>query len=371
MLPNNQAGPEVLQLKQKLHDALGQLQPFQQCVLLDHPDHTNVGDSMIWCGEVLYLSRVLKAKISYAASIRNFSEENLNEQDDNIPILLHGGGNFGDIWAGSQDFRNYIVSKYRKRPIVIFPQTIYFADSAKLAESAKIFNAHPDLTIFVRDHFSYEIASQNFQNCRVIRSPDAALEMIGVEAFSNNFSKKRDRILYHCREDQELNLRFSSDHASFSNLNVTVKDWTTQKYHSQFYKNLPQNWIAQRSARILQGIQDGNLFPIEWTQRQYWKLLYPSGTEFNQLHRSAIHRASWGYVHQGIYQFKQYRLVVTNRLHGHILCILMGIPHVFLPNSYYKNENFYKCWTQQIPFCRFVTDSSKIEIAAQELLELY
>nr|MDZ8121399.1 hypothetical protein [Nostoc sp. CmiVER01] len=63
--------------------------------------YTNVGDSMIWCAELFYLSHVLKASISYGASIKSFSEEELKKQDRNLPIILHGGGNFGDLWSGS------------------------------------------------------------------------------------------------------------------------------------------------------------------------------------------------------------------------------------------------------------------------------
>jgi pyruvyl transferase EpsO len=76
-------------------------------------------------------------------------------------------------------------------------------------------------------------------------------------------------------------------------------------------------------------------------------------------------------MYQGVYQFKQHRLIITNRLHGHILCILMGIPHIFLPNSYYKNEAFYDAWTHQVPFCRFVKDPEKIEVAVQELIDTF
>jgi pyruvyl transferase EpsO len=73
-------------------------------------------------------------------------------------------------------------------------------------------------------------------------------------------------------------------------------------------------------------------------------------------------------MHTGIYQLSQSRLVITNRLHGHLLCLLLGIPNILLPNSYYKNESFYKTWTDQIPFCRFVKEPSQVPTAIQELL---
>ena len=62
-------------------------------------------------------------------------------------------------------------------------------------------------------------------------------------------------------------------------------------------------------------------------------------------------------------------MIITNRLHGHIMCILLGIPHIFLANSYHKNESFYETWTHQVPFCRFVKNSSEILPFAYELME--
>ena len=49
---------------------------------------------------------------------------------------------------------------------------------------------------------------------------------------------------------------------------------------------------------------------------------------FNQVHRPSLHRKSWGYMHSGIYQLQGYNLVITNRLHVHILCLILNIPHI-------------------------------------------
>jgi exopolysaccharide biosynthesis predicted pyruvyltransferase EpsI len=40
------------------------------------------------------------------------------------------------------------------------------------------------------------------------------------------------------------------------------------------------------------------------------------------------------------------RVVVTDRLHGHILCLLLGIPHIVLDNSYGKLRSFDETWTR-------------------------
>jgi exopolysaccharide biosynthesis predicted pyruvyltransferase EpsI len=41
------------------------------------------------------------------------------------PILLHGGGNFGDVWPGFQRFREQVIRESPNRRIIQLPQTIH------------------------------------------------------------------------------------------------------------------------------------------------------------------------------------------------------------------------------------------------------
>jgi exopolysaccharide biosynthesis predicted pyruvyltransferase EpsI len=41
-----------------------------------------------------------------------------------------------------------------------------------------------------------------------------------------------------------------------------------------------------------------------------------------------------------------------DRLHGHILCLLLNIPHVFLNDDSGKNWNFHETWTRDAELCR-------------------
>ena len=47
------------------------------------------------------------------------------------------------------------------------------------------------------------------------------------------------------------------------------------------------------------------------------------------------------------------RVVITDRLHGHILCLLLGIPHVLLDNNYGKVGRFHRTWTRTCPLARW------------------
>ena len=62
-------------------------------------------------------------------------------------------------------------------------------------------------------------------------------------------------------------------------------------------------------------------------------------------------------------------MVITERLHGHILCLLGGIPNVLIDNSYGKNAAFYSAWTHDWPGTGFVNTPAAAKARAQQLLE--
>ncbi|MGQ4649249.1 polysaccharide pyruvyl transferase family protein [Lyngbya aestuarii] len=353
------------QLKDRLHQSLNKIRKFEHCALLDRPGHCNLGDHLIWLGEIFYLTDVLKTKINYTANIYNFSSQEMEQQIGTAPILLSGGGNLGDLWTDEQEFREQIITQYPDRPIIILPQTIYFTQAENLSKTAKIFNQHPDLTLFVRDERSHKIAAEAFYNCQVISSPDMALHLVNMPELQLKPPVK-DSLLFLCREDRELKEKF--DYSTLGVSQVVMEDWAAFKYKDP----LPKIWTWPGITRIIQELQQqGVALPYEWISRQLWKQFHPNVAKLNSINNSELHRKSWNLAHHGFYQFSQHRLVITNRLHGHILCLILKIPHVFLPNAYYKNESFYEAWTAQIPFCRFVKQSSEINAAIQELLELF
>jgi pyruvyl transferase EpsO len=61
-------------------------------------------------------------------------------------------------------------------------------------------------------------------------------------------------------------------------------------------------------------------------------------------------------------------VVVTDRLHGHILSVLLGIPHVLMDNSYGKNESFYATWTHDLDLVRWAKGGDDPLQLAQSLV---
>ncbi len=63
------------------------------------------------------------------------------------------------------------------------------------------------------------------------------------------------------------------------------------------------------------------------------------------------------------------KVVITDRLHGHILCSLLKIPHVILDNSYRKISNFRAAWNSGGHLCLEAQSVDDAVIKANTLLQ--
>jgi pyruvyl transferase EpsO len=61
------------------------------------------------------------------------------------------------------------------------------------------------------------------------------------------------------------------------------------------------------------------------------------------------------------------RTVITDRLHAHILSLLLDKPHVLIDNSYGKLGSFHAAWTKDCRIVRSARDMAGALDAAREL----
>ncbi len=287
--------------------------------LLDFPNHANVGDSMIWMGETRFFRAYLKAIPSYVADHHRFSSSALVHHVPTGPIFLHGGGNFGDLWPAHQHFREEILRTFPDRPIIQLPQSIHFQDPQNLARAARAIHSHQNFTLLVRDKNSFKIATEHFK-CPVFLCPDMALYLDPV---TDKIQKTRD-ILYLLRSDHEK----KSSMGEVQNLSP-CEDWIMD----------PEGFEQQ--------IRTGTI----------WRLPLILGADALNpaMRRFALYeRLAQGRMMRGIKQIGSARYVITDRLHVHILCILMGIPHAVLDNSYGKIKSVSSVWIPEMPDVHFV-----------------
>ena len=154
----------ILSLQAEARKVLDRIIPADaHIILLDYPNTTNVGDSLIWLGEIAYLnSRGLKP--SYVCDVENYDAIKIKKLiKKNSILLMHGGGNFGTVWEKIHNFRLQVLSDFPNIKIVQFPQTIHFDDEHKIKEMADAIRQQANYILLARSEKSYDFAKQNFE----------------------------------------------------------------------------------------------------------------------------------------------------------------------------------------------------------------
>jgi exopolysaccharide biosynthesis predicted pyruvyltransferase EpsI len=278
--------------------------------LLDFPNHYNIGDSAIWLGELAYFDKA-RSKPAFVSEIRTYREDRMLEAIGDGQILLHGGGNFGDIWPGYREFREDMLTRHRGRSIVQMPQTIHFKSQENIDSTARAIEAHGNFKLLVRDKKSFEFATRWFQ-CEVRLCPDMAF-CIGPVARP----APRHELLLNLREDQEVGAPHDTSQAMLRS-NVIKADWPLED-EADYQRRTKRAAVLKA---LLRGNIGGRAKMTELTYRE-----------------RAMQR-----FERGVQLLGSARQVITDRMHGHIMCLLLDADHCVLDNSYGKTSTFIDAW---------------------------
>lgn len=300
----------VSELRREIDRMLGPLFPRgSSCALLDFPNYPNVGDSAIWLGTMTFLSG-RSASVRYACDAETYAPDRLASRLRGGTLLLTGGGNLGDLWPHHQHFRESVIARFPDHRIIQLPQTIWFRDPANLARARAIFDRHPDLTLFVRDNRSLEFARNEFRAPSVL-CPDMAFALGPLP----RRGRPGQAIAWLSRTDLES----AAHDGAPSPAGIAKVDWVQDRPSLVLRAHETLHRQIGRHPRALR-----RLIPaLRWMHEP--------------LARQRLRR--------GCRLLCGGRVVITDRLHGHILSLLLGIPHVLLDNSYGKVKGFYDTWT--------------------------
>lgn len=296
----------------RLKEVIGKLVlPKTQYALVDFPDHSNVGDSAIWLGEIRLLAELTGNNPAYVSTVESFDADKLEKAVPNGPILIHGGGNFGDIWRKHQDFREAILKRFKDRLIVQLPQSIKFHAESSIKQCAEIIGEHPNFHLLVRDEPSLELAQQNF-SCTTHLVPDAAFALGHLK----RPIKPRHTLFMLLRTDSE---RATYDREPFNSANAISDDWLVESTNFRKYSKLRAALEALIKGACTQ----------EQRRLVYYQIL------------------ATGRLNRGLRMLSSGERVITDRLHAHILSTLLDIPHVALDNNYGKVSGYINAWTKE------------------------
>lgn len=324
----------IKQLQAKAESVLDPLiPPASSIALLDYPNNPNVGDSLIWLGEIAYL-KSRNIKLDYVCDTRNYCHKELAETlGKNSIILIHGGGNFGTLWPEEQQFRLRVLRDFPGQPIIQFSQSIHFADPLVLEETAQAIRAHGNYTLLARDKPSFDFASEHFE-CKVILCPDMAFFIGSIKSRPN---PPFDRFIL-ARTDHETSGNWIEQLPNLQQgLRVDASDWLQASRYERFIGR-----IERHTARLRRIVDPRN------------KVLF---LLWNHLAKQRLIR--------GQHLLERGRVIIADRLHVHILALLLDKPHAVIDNTTRKISSLHQTWTRPYQGVAFVTDLKEAFRAAE------
>lgn len=285
----------ITRMADLIHDRLKDLiSPDEKLALLDFPDIRNCGDSAIWLGEINWLKTRFGKTPSYTCRTSDLDEAALRAAVPEGPILMQGGGSFGDLWGINQDFKDHVIASFPERRIIQLPQSIHFNSMERAEQTARVIEKHRNYVLVVRDEESKDFAERHFQ-CEVRLCPDMAFGIGPVVA-----NPAQMPVLAMLRDDRERSVKDAWRHSD-----IPREDWINERRYKV------------RLAKLAGAIGAG--------------LASREVRQFRLLDAAAKQRFG-----RGINQISRGRVLVTDRLHVHICATLIGRPHAVLDNSYGK-----------------------------------
>lgn len=282
-------------------------------VFLDYPVYLNVGDLLIEKGTEAFF-RKFGYHLAEIRSAYDFPVERASTMDSSATIVLQGGGNFGDLYELHQRFRERIIGQCRNNRIVLLPQTIHFESQQRLDECVRVFSAHADLHVCLRDHNSYDFFRQNFPN-PVYLFPDMAHFLWDEFEPYRRVSARRATLLF---------MRVDKEECPF------VYEATTGQKPIDWCDIIdPVDRVAFGILHRLHRFHDEILSRVE---------IYPMWRLFRE-----------HMTNKGARLLSDYDSVVTNRLHMGLLGLLMGRKVAMADNSYGKLSTYHSCWLKDTP----------------------
>ena len=313
---------QLIDLKHKLDPIADLIKDKNDVFYLDYPLHLNVGDLLIYHGtEQFFIDHNINVTLKRSEYDTDI-EEIKQIITSNTTILLHGGGNFGDLYPQHQNLRETVVQSFPNNRVIVLPQTLFYKSQETLEKSIALFRRHQDCHLLARDERTAKAFKQFSPN--VYLSPDMAHELYGTLSTKNTNTGKT---LYFLRKDIEAS-DIEKNIAAQLSVGSHIKDW--------------DDILSKR---------DGIVLAIGWRLAKF------------------AHKRHLGWLKNFVqYFWKNYTLrivkrvaqdflnydnITTTRLHGHIFSCLLEIPNVVCDNSYGKNTGYADLWTKGLNFVEF------------------
>lgn len=291
----------------------------------------NKGDAAIWSAQQILLSMLgidtMEAcRFMHKGCDMEKFRQRLKDHEPHSGIIMAGGGNFNDYYWEDQPSRMSMISNFTEYPVRAFPQSIYMTKPERIQKTKDAFTQHKNLQLAARDQPSYDWLDETFKKDEGIESvlvPDIAFMWGNRSDFRVNTKKTHD-ILILARKDMEISAGDSSD------------------------------------IEFGEGTLDlGSAGNVTY-QKVDWKFtdtpgINPEKESAEGYKEEGKNQRAWAKAIAGFELLGSARFVITDRLHGHILSTVIGVPHVLMDSKLGKNLNFHNTWTRDCECTRITT----------------
>ena len=297
----------------------------RRIIMLDTPEHGNLGDHAIVYVQRLFLEEHMQQPVIFEFTHADWyymRSRLASEMRRDDVIILPGGGFIGTLWEREQDVLVDIMETLADHPIFIFPQTVFFSRDFKGKQALFRFRTAVErcknLTIFARDEMSYTFLKNEIgmreDTCYLV--PDMVTyyqPMLHVE--------REKRILQVLRKDREQ----------------VVSEAFSKSLSKCLSSGRFRDYILVDESTVL----DCNVSKHEREQR----------------------------LHQKLSEFSRSALVITDRLHGMLFAAITGTPCIALDNVSKKVSEQY-AWVKHLPYIRQVKAEEISKDLVEEMLAL-
>ena len=276
-------------------------------ILLATPQHGNLGDQAIVSAErkILYKiypnKKIYEVPNGYYLKYADAVKKHVNENDI---IIIDGGGNLGSLWGNEDDKISKIISDYKNNKIVIFPQTCFYEENSerRIQRNRVVYESAKDLTVTLREKWSYDVFNELFPNTKSNLVPDIVLSL------KPQINKRRNGLLICFRNDRE---KVISD---------DIK--------GNIVKYLTENKIEYKETSTLVDKKVGKNNREKELKKKFE-------------------------------EFASAQLVITDRLHAMIFSAITDTPCIAVDNSSKKVGGVYE-WIKDDKNVIYLSDTSKI-----------
>ena len=292
----------------------------KRLIMIGTPNFGNLGDHAIAEAETKFIADFFPEYEYIEISFLLYKYDKagiLQRINSDDVILLHGGGYLGTLWVSAQEMVEDVVDTFKENQIILFPQTIFFDSSMEASEiyerSKNIYEKHPRFTMFLRDLASYHFAQENYPKINIVLVPDIVTYLEESESYDRN------GVLLCMRNDKE------------------------KVNYSEFLRNV-ENILESESINF------------EYTDTNL-------DMKIDEYSRDM-------YLQSKFEEFSKAKLVITDRLHGMLFCLITGTPCLALNNISKKVEGAYYWLSDNENFAHIeLLENDDVENFTKEELE--